>query len=90
MRTLVLSGLLIAGMAAPLPASAQAPGNPAARCAELGALFDRYAGRRNEGSSPNIERAGAALDCQKGNYERGIRTLEEMLRRNAITVPPAS
>ena len=69
--------------------SAEAQTDKAARCAELGALYDRYAGRRSEGSGgPNLDRAGAALDCQKGQYDRGIKTLEGLLQRNAITVPP--
>ena len=83
MRKLTLAVLLIASVAGPLPSSAlsvaqapvQVPERQAARCAELGA--------------PNLDRAGAALDCQRGQYDRGIKTLEELLRRNAITVPPA-
>ena len=78
-----------------LTASAQAqiagPANDraAARCAELGNLYDRYAGRRGEGSGgPSLERAGAALDCQHGRHDQGIRTLEGLLRRNAIPLPP--
>ena len=66
---------------------AQADSAKAARCTELGNLYDRYAARRGEGSSPSLERAGAALDCQQGRYDQGIRTLENLLRRNAITVP---
>jgi len=71
------------------PAVAQADAQKAARCSELGNLYDRYAGRRGEGSGgPSLERSGAALDCQQGRYDQGIRTLEGLLQRNAIAVPP--
>ena len=62
----------------------------AARCAQLGALFDRYNLQRGEGSGgPNMARLGAALDCQKGRYRQGIKALEELLQRNRIPYPPA-
>ncbi|MGQ3297377.1 hypothetical protein [Reyranella sp.] len=62
----------------------------AARCAQLGALYDRYNTQRGEGSSgPNMARLGAGIDCQKGRYEQGIKALEELLRRNRIPYPPA-
>ena len=69
--------------------AAEAQTDKAARCAELGALYDRYSGRRGEGSGgPSLDRAGAAMDCQNGKYDQGIKTLENLLRRSAITVPP--
>ena len=62
----------------------------AARCAQLGALYDRYNLQRGEGSGgPNMTRLGAALDCQKGRYRQGIKALEELLQRNRIPYPPA-
>lgn len=63
----------------------------AARCAQLGALYDRYNLQRGEGSGgPNMARLGAALDCQKGRYQQGIKALEELLQRNRIPYPPAA
>lgn len=63
----------------------------AARCAELGAIFDRYGTRRSEGSGgPDMTRLGASIDCQKGRYEQGIKALEGLLQRNRIAYPPAS
>lgn len=62
----------------------------AARCAELGALYDRYNLQRGEGSGgPNMARLGAGIDCQKGRYRQGIKALEELLQRNRIPYPPA-
>ena len=62
----------------------------AARCTELGAIFDRWGTRRGEGSGgPNMARLGAGIDCQRGRYAQGIRTLEDLLQRNRISFPPA-
>lgn len=62
----------------------------AARCAQLGALYDRYNLQRGEGSGgPNLARLGAGVDCQKGRYQQGIKALEELLQRNRIPYPPA-
>ena len=62
----------------------------AARCAELGAVFDRYGTRRSEGSGgPNMIRLGAGIDCQKRRYAQGIKALEDLLSRNRIPYPPA-
>src|SRR4029453_6030832 len=64
------------------PAAAQPPNEQlAARCAELGAIFDRYGTRRSEGSGgPDMIRLGAGIDCQKGRYAQGIKALEDLLR----------
>jgi hypothetical protein len=62
----------------------------AARCAQLGGLFDRFNLQRGEGSGgPNMARLGAALDCQRGRYQQGIKALEELLQRNRNPYPPA-
>ena len=61
----------------------------AARCAELGAIFDRWGARRGEGSGgPNMIRLGAGIDCERGRYAQGIRALEDLLQRNRIPFPP--
>lgn len=76
-----------------IPASAHAQPSSeqlAARCAQLGALYDRYNTRRGEGSGgPDMTRLGAGIDCQKGRYEQGIKALEELLQRSRIPYPPA-
>jgi hypothetical protein len=61
----------------------------ATRCAELGAIFDKYGTRRSEGSGgPDMKRLGAGIDCQKGRYAQGIKALEELLKNNKIPYPP--
>jgi len=84
------SALLLLSLAAPSVAQAQ-PTNEqlAARCAELGAIFDRFGTRRGEGSGgPDMTRMGAGIDCQRGRYAQGIKALEDLLQRNRISYPP--
>jgi hypothetical protein len=81
-----------AGCSETASTSAPSPQDPklAARCAQLGAIFDQYNTRRSEGSGgPDLERVGAGLDCQKGRYAQGIATLEQLLQRNRTPYPPA-
>lgn len=81
------------GAFAGLPAAATAQTNEqlAARCAELGRIFDRYNTIRSEGSGgPDMQRLGAGIDCQRGRYQQGIKTLEDLLQRNRTPYPPAS
>lgn len=92
-RLACLSALTALTAFAGLPAAANAQTNEqlAARCAELGRLFDRYNTIRSEGSGgPDMQRLGAGIDCQKGRYQQGIKTLEELLQRNRTPYPPAA
>ena len=77
------------------PATVQAQDPPAgssalqARCAQLVAYWDRYAGSKGEGGgSMDMPRKSAVADCAAGRPEAGIRTLEDLLRRNGYTIPP--
>ena len=92
-RLACLSALTALTAFAGLPAAANAQTNEqlAARCAELGRLFDRYNTIRSEGSGgPDMQRLGAGIDCQRGRYQQGIKTLEDLLQRNRTPFPPAS
>lgn len=61
----------------------------ARRCATLAGTADYYLTRRGEGSGgPNMIVLGARLDCEKGAYDRGISTLEKLLRDKRIPLPP--
>jgi hypothetical protein len=85
--------LLISMLAAATPGAGaraqQTNEQLAARCAELGAIFDKYGTRRSEGSGgPDMKRLGAGIDCQKGRYAQGIKALEELLKANRIPYPP--
>lgn len=83
-----LAGFLLSAAAA---SAQQTNEQLAARCAELGALYDRYNTRRSEGSGgPDMIRLGAGIDCQKGRYQQGIKALEDLLQRNRVPIPPAN
>lgn len=62
----------------------------AARCNQLYAIASRSVsgGAGAEGSSAsNMGVVGAGLDCQKGHYDAGIKTLEKILEANGISYP---
>ncbi|MCC8429404.1 hypothetical protein LJ725_10520 [Reyranella aquatilis] len=60
-----------------------------ARCAQLVEYWDRYnAGKGEGGGSMDMPRKSAISDCAAGRTEAGIRTMEELLRRNGYAVPP--
>ena len=85
-RALLLLLLIVTSTVQAQPTNEQL----AARCTELGAIFDRYGTRRSEGSGgPDMIRLGAGIDCQKGRYAQGIKALEDSLNRNRIPYPPA-
>ena len=69
---------------------AQATVSPAARCAQLVAFYDRYGVGRSTNSDGrrNHTRMAAELDCQRGDYQKGIAAMEDLLRRKAFAVPP--
>jgi hypothetical protein len=69
---------------------AQATVSPAARCAQLVSYYDRYGVGRSTNSDGrrNHTRIAAELDCQRGDYQKGIAAMEDLLRRKAFTVPP--
>jgi hypothetical protein len=91
MRKLIAAAVITVGpLLTGAPAGAQDNQQLAARCTQLGALYDRYNVRRGEGGSgPDLDRVGAGIDCQHGRYDKGIKTLERMLRNARIDVPPA-
>jgi hypothetical protein len=64
--------------------------DPRTRCAELVAFWQRHGGSKSEGAGGgDIARKNAEIDCEAGRYDSGIRAMEELLRRNGYTVPPA-
>ena len=85
---LICATILTAGTA---PVSTQAATQtPKERCAQLVATFDRYGASRsaNSDGARNHTRIGAVIDCERGDYDRGIKEMEDLLRRKKFTVPP--
>ena len=89
-RTIALFSLITAALPFGGADAQQTNEELAARCNQLGAIFDRYGTRRSEGSGgPDMTRLGAGIDCSKGRYAQGIKALEDLLQRNRIPYPPA-
>lgn len=91
---LVLSGVPVAiacaqPTAPPLAATPSARA-PAARCAQLIAYYDRFGIGRSTDSDGrrNHTRIAASLDCEGGDYARGIAAMEALLVAKKFTVPP--
>jgi len=63
-----------------------------ARCDQLISYYDRYGVGRSENSDGirNHTRIGAAIDCQRGEYGKGISAMEALLKRKGFDVPPAT
>lgn len=70
-------------------ALAQTPRELKARCSQLTAYYDYYGVSRGENSdgAKNWKRINAGIECERGNYEVGIRAMEELLVAKAFTVP---
>ncbi|MGH8431685.1 MAG: hypothetical protein ACREUF_14915, partial [Solimonas sp.] len=58
---------------------------------QLVSFYDRYGVSRGENwdGARNHTRIGAAIDCERGDYAKGIATMEALLKRKAFDVPPA-
>ncbi len=70
------------------PASAQP--DLRARCSQLLSYYSRYGTSRGEDTdgNRNFIRIGAEIDCRNGRYEKGVATLESLMRGKNWTVPP--
>jgi hypothetical protein len=89
-RGLLAAAALLATATAALAQGTETPSaDPRTRCEELVAFWLRHGGNKSEGgSSGDIARKNAEIDCGAGRYQSGIRAMEDLLRRNGYTVPP--
>ena len=86
---LLLCLLLLTPAARDALAQGQPSASPQARCTQLLELWDRYAGTKGEGGgNMDMPRKSAVTDCAAGRTDAGIRTLEDLLRRNGYAIPP--
>ena len=61
------------------------------RCLQLIEQFDRYYPRNGEtlgSTGSRLDRGVGEIQCRRGEYADGIRTLEAAMRRNLISIPP--
>jgi hypothetical protein len=62
--------------------------DPKARCAQLIEFWLLHGGAKSEGSGgADVPRKSAEVDCEAGRYDKGIKTMEDLLRRNGYTLP---
>ena len=87
--TLAFALVLTAGMASSVVA--QTSPDLKARCDQLTSYYGRYGVGRSENSdgARNHTRIAAGMDCQQGQYEKGISAMEALLKSKNLDVPPA-
>lgn len=92
MHDLIVRSILIVGMVAAVAiplAYAQVPPSKE-RCEQLIKYFDYYGQSRGEGVSDgarNMDRIGAEIDCDRGDYQKGIAMMETLLRNKRMGMP---
>jgi hypothetical protein len=85
----ILIGVMVAAVVIPF-AYAQVPPSEE-RCEQLIKYFDYYGQSRGEGVSDgarNMDRIGAEIDCDGGDYQKGIAMMETLLRNKRMGFPP--
>ena len=82
--------LAVVAIAMPAMALAQQTGiEPSARCAQLLAYWDQRSASKGEGgSSSDMTRKAAGLDCDNRRYGDGIKRMEDLLRQQRYPIPP--
>lgn len=85
--TFALTIVLAAGAAT--STRAQTPSDLKARCDQLTSYYDRYGVSRSENSdgARNHTRISAGIDCQRGEYEKGISVMEALLKNKNLDAP---
>jgi len=85
--TFALAIVVAAGAAT--SAVAQTPSDLKARCDQLTSYYDRYGVGRSENSdgARNHTRIAAGIDCQHGDYDKGISSMEALLKNKGFDVP---
>jgi len=88
--TRVIVTVVVAMATAASVCLAQTVQSPKARCEQLIDYFDYYGQSRREGVSDgarNMDRIGAGIDCDRGNYQQGIAMMETLLRNKRMGIP---
>jgi hypothetical protein len=88
--TVVLAAGVMSSASAQSTASQSSP-ELKARCNQLISYFDRYGASRGENSDGerNHTRIGARIDCDNGHPAEAVATMEGLLTRKNMDVPPA-
>ncbi len=93
-RTLVkvtlFATVVLSGEAASTAAFGQTNEYLKERCKQLIGYYDYYAADRASeemSGARNHTRISASIDCERGNYEAGIKTIEALMTRKHMPVP---
>jgi hypothetical protein len=85
----VLLSVAASGSTAETVAQGTLSADPKTRCAQLIEFWLLHGGAKGEGSGgADVPRKSAEVDCEAGRYDKGVRTMEDLLRRNGYSVPP--
>src|SRR6516165_8591319 len=89
LRSTFAFAMLTAGVAT--SAVAQTPSDLKARCDQLTWYYDRYGAGLFQSSDGyrNHTRIAAGIDCEHGDYDKGISAMEALLKNKNLDVPPA-
>ncbi len=92
-RSLLAAIILLAGTGGAVagnPDIQTLSSDPLMRCQQLIEFWVRHGGNKSEGGGGwDMPRKSAEVDCAAGRHNSGVRTMEELLRRNGYTIPPA-
>ena len=88
--SLAVIALLAATGVADVAGAKTLSSDPRMRCQQLIEFWVRHGGNKSEGGGGwDMPRKSAEIDCAAGRHDSGIRTMEDLLRRNGYAIPPA-
>jgi hypothetical protein len=88
-RLLSTAAFAVIALAAAAPPALSADPAAKKRCADLVAYYDRWGATRSEHTdgARNHRRIAAEIDCQRGDYPKGIERMEALLHDKGFDVP---
>ena len=90
MNDLVVRSIAVAAAVPTIPVAIAEDLQGKARCDQLIKYFDYYGQSRGEGvtdGARNMTRIGARVDCDNGDYDAGIATMEVLLVGKRMGIP---
>ena len=89
-KVTLFATVVLSGQAASTTTFAQTNEYLKERCKQLIGYYDYYAADRASeemSGARNHTRISASIDCERGNYEAGIKTIEALMTRRHMPVP---
>src|SRR5258708_32644018 len=91
LKVTLFATVVLSGEAASTTTFAQTNEYLKERCKQLIGYYDYYAADRASEAidgARNHTRIRASIECERGNYEAGIKTIEALMTRKHFPVPP--